>query len=121
MNKIKEKLDEYLEFDSSKLFIDKLVRVFGGAVRDAIADMPINDVDILVGSMSCKIIEPILESQGYIKSDYLCGRDLQSMYTNINVINEPRTWIKGNKIIQLIRPSGNLKISSGNKKLDSKR
>ncbi len=35
---IKEKLDEYLEFDSNELFNFKnsLVRVFGGAIRDII-------------------------------------------------------------------------------------
>jgi hypothetical protein len=105
MNKIKEKLDNYLEFDSSKLFIDKLVRVFGGAIRDIIADMPINDVDILVGAKSLKMIESILISNGYIYSDYLCGKDLNLIYTNMKVIHEPRTFIKGNKIVQLIRPA----------------
>ena len=53
---IKEKLDEYLEFDSNLLFnrtpieehsikFKRLVRVFGGAIRDIIAGQKINDVD----------------------------------------------------------------------------
>ena len=105
MQAIKKQLDDYLEFDSSKLFVDKLVRIFGGAIRDSIAGQPINDVDILVGSIVCKKIESILVSQGYIRSDFLCGRDLQSMYTSTQAINEPRTWIRGSKIVQLIRPA----------------
>lgn len=104
-NLIKQKLDEYLEFDSSKLFVDKLVRVFGGSIRDIIANMDINDVDILTGSEANKILESILISNGYHHNDYLCGKDLTLMYNNIKVISEPRTFIKGNKVVQLIRPS----------------
>ena len=56
---IKEKLDEYLEFDSNLLFnrtpiqseyeysikVKRLVRIFGGAIRDIIAGQTINDID----------------------------------------------------------------------------
>jgi hypothetical protein len=44
---IKERIDDYLGFDSSKLFVNNLVRVFGGAVRDCIAGMPINRMLLL--------------------------------------------------------------------------
>jgi hypothetical protein len=31
-------------------------------------------------------------------------KDLGNLYSEIHVINEPRTWVKGSKIVQLIRP-----------------
>ena len=40
----------------------------------------------------------------------LNGKDLQEMYSEIHVINEPKTWIKGKKIVQLIRPSVRLPV-----------
>ena len=103
---IKQKLDEYLEFDSDKLFrYTDLVRVFGGAIRDIIADQPIHDIDILIGSRSIQILETFIQSEGYHYMDGLIPKDLSSIYTNIRVINEPRTWVKNGKIIQLIKPA----------------
>ena len=116
---IKQKLDEYLEFDSNLLFnsdnikVKKLVRIFGGAIRDIIAGQKINDIDILVGSKSCLFIEYTLEEQGYIYMESLAPKDLSSVYKDIRVINEPRTWLKGTKIVQLIKPvspSNNSKV-----------
>lgn len=106
IEKIKNTLDEYIEFDSSKLFKNNfnLVRIFGGAIRDIIADQKINDIDIICGSKSIKYIEFILENNGYQFMEGLNGKDLQVMYSDIHIINEPHTWIKGSKIIQLIRP-----------------
>jgi hypothetical protein len=103
---IKNKLDEYLEFDSNILFKNKynLVRVFGGAIRDSISNQPINDVDIIVGSKALKEIEFLLENKGYHYMEMLNGKDLQEMYSEIHIINEPHTWVKGKKIVQLIRP-----------------
>lgn len=115
---IKEKLDEYLEIDSNLLFnrtpilckyeyggkVKRLVRVFGGAIRDIIAGQTINDVDILVGAQSSRLVELTLKEQGYIYMESLTPKDLSSIYTDIKVINEPRTWMKGTKIVQLIRP-----------------
>ena len=112
---IKEKLVEYLEFDSKLLFnrtpidensikVKRLVRVFGGAIRDIIAGQSINDVDILVGAKSCRLVEFNLKEQGYTYMESLTPKDLSSVYTDIRIINEPRTWMKGTKIVQLIRP-----------------
>jgi hypothetical protein len=115
LDKIKLELDNYLEFDSNLLFsssgsekinVSRLVRVFGGAIRDIIADMPINDIDILSGSRSIKPLQSILESNGYVYMDSLTPKDLSSIYHDIKVINEPHTWIKGTKIVQIIRPVG---------------
>ena len=106
-DKIRKSLNDYLEFDSDELFKSKfnIVRIFGGAIRDIIADQNINDVDILCGSKAIKYIEMILEKNGYQYMEMLNGKDLQEMYSDIHVINEPHTWIKGKKIVQLIRPS----------------
>jgi hypothetical protein len=35
----------------------------------------------------------------------LTPKDLSSIYTDIRVINEPHSWLKVDKIIQLIRPA----------------
>ena len=112
---IKEKLDEYLEFDSNLLFnrtpidehsikLKRLVRIFGGAIRDIISEQTINDIDIIVGAQSCRLVEFTLKEQGYTYIESLTPKDLSSVYTHIKVINEPRTWMKGVKIVQLIRP-----------------
>jgi len=106
INIIKKELDDYLEFDSNKLFKHTdLIRVFGGAIRDIIAEQPIHDVDILVGSRSLTILETLLNIEGYHHMTSLCPKDLQGCYTNIRVINEPHTWVKGSKVIQLIGPA----------------
>lgn len=110
---IKKSLDEYLEFDSSELFESKfnLIRVFGGAIRDIIADQPIRDVDIICGSRAMSFTESVLERNGYHFLEGLNGKDLQEMYSEIHVICEPHTWIRGKKIIQLIKPSLHISMS----------
>lgn len=113
---IKERLDKYLEFDSDLLFGDtsdyryrimstRLVRIFGGAIRDIIAGYThINDIDILVGAKSMPYLEHLLSSNGYLYMDNLTPKGLNDIYKEIKVINEPHTWLKGTKIVQLIRP-----------------
>lgn len=112
---IKEKLDEYLEFNSNLLFnrtpideysikLKRLVRVFGGAIRDIIAGKKINDIDILVASQSLELVEFTLKESGYTYIESLVPKDLASLYSDIHVISEPRTWMKGTKIVQLIKP-----------------
>jgi hypothetical protein len=104
--KIKSNLDNYLGFDSNKLFEScDLMRIFGGAIRDSICGDPINDVDILVGSDSIHLLEGFLTSMSWKYMVDLQPKDLASVYNDIHVINEPHTWMKGDRIIQLIRPS----------------
>lgn len=104
--KIKTQLDNYLEFDSNIIFnICDRSLIFGGAIRDIIADMPINDVDILCESKSAKILGNFLIDNGYEFSEYLTPKDLSKIYSDIKVISEPHTFIKGKKIIQIIRPN----------------
>lgn len=121
-NKIKEELDKYLEFDSSNLICDPdltnsrylnpaLFRIFGGSIRDIICGDKINDVDIICGSKSIEFIEGILKSNSYNYIESLTPKDLSSIYSDIHIINEPHTWMKGLKIVQLIRPAIGYKMS----------
>jgi hypothetical protein len=105
LQKIRENLDTYLGFNSDELFIDDMVRVFGGAIRDSIADMPIKDIDILCGPLSCKRLGSILKNNGYrYLPNVLSSYEIGQVYTIQGVINEPHTWIKGDSMVQLIRP-----------------
>jgi hypothetical protein len=104
IQKINDRLNEYLEFDNNQLYMDSMVRIFGGAIRDSIADQPINDVDILCGAQSLRKLEYILEKNGYHHFEKLTSVDITNLYSTIHVISEPRTWIKGTKVVQLIRP-----------------
>lgn len=113
-NQIKIAISEYLEFDSDDLFKNRsnLVKIFGGCIRDIIAGQKINDVDILCGSDAISYIEFILSKNSYIHMDSLQPIDLSVLYRDIKVINEIHTWVKGTKIVQLIRPTANSKVSS---------
>jgi hypothetical protein len=104
IEKINKRLNEYLGFDNNELYIDPLVRVFGGAIRDSIANQEIHDVDILCGSNSIKLVQQVLIKNGYKFIPKLSTIDIVTLYSNINVISEPKTFIKGDSIVQLIRP-----------------
>lgn len=109
MEEIKTKLNEYLGFDYMDLFTSSdyndFIYIYGGCIRDIISNNKINDVDILCSTKAIRNhIIPILEKNGY----KLCNRfgvDLVSSYSNIRAIFEPISYIKGDSIVQLIRPS----------------
>jgi len=104
--KVRKKIDGYIGFDSNELFpVNSLVRIFGGAIRDAISNREIHDVDIILGSGSLDYVENILTQNGYKYIESLTPKDLSSIYNDIRVINEPHSWVKEDKIIQLIRPA----------------
>lgn len=107
MIEIKKYLDDYLEFDSSQLFDDTdYLVVFGGVLRDIISGQPddINDIDILCLSKSRQVASLILEMNGY-NSLPLIKVDFSDLYKHIKYIFEPKTYVKGKKIVQLITPS----------------
>ena len=113
IDKIKSRLDDYLEFDSNILFQkDWCVRIFGGAIRDSIADMEIHDVDILMGSKYFRHMKELLEKMGYEYVEEINPKDWQSVYTDLGVISEPHTHMKNNKMIQLIRPTTKLTLNT---------
>lgn len=106
IDKIKEELDKYLEFDSDLLFknTDYLV-IFGGAIRDIISgdSDTIKDVDIMCLPKSRNIAIEILENNEYSKMG-LVPPELYLLYKDIHCIFEPKTYMKGKKIVQFITP-----------------
>jgi hypothetical protein len=107
-NKVKKRLDDYLGFDSDELFQHGDPVIFGGAIRDSIANLDIHDVDIIVGPETTNLMHNFIVSKGYLALKEYASKDIQAMYTDIHIISEPLTYIKGDKIIQLIRPSPEL-------------
>jgi hypothetical protein len=105
---VKSRIDYYIGFDSDTIFdnsiSDLLLRIFGGAIRDAISENEIHDIDIIVGSSSNQFLAHILNKNGYKLMESLIPKDLASVYHDIKIINEPHTYMKGDKIIQVIRP-----------------
>jgi hypothetical protein len=108
-NKIKKELSEYIEFDLD-LIINKTndyAYVFGGAVRDVLAGREIHDIDILCLPTCAKNVAKTLEEQGYKYNDLMGMKDMFRMYSDIHCISEPRTYMKNNKIVQIIVPTFN--------------
>lgn len=105
--KIKSELDKYLEFDSSIIFekCDKCF-IYGGAIRDILANDSdlVNDIDIICAPISAGILGDILIDKGYKHSVKLVNKNINEVYKTIKIINEPQTFIKGDKIVQIIRP-----------------
>ena len=100
-------ISEYLEFDVSELYevADRCV-IFGGCIRDIISleQNHINDVDIITHSKSCAGIGNLLLCHGY--TQVLLENDVRnSLYDETHLIFEPHTYTKGDKTVQLIRPS----------------
>lgn len=105
-DKIKKRLDDYLGFDSNELFDCGDVKIFGGAIRDSIADMPINDIDLICGPITSKKLHEFIQQKGFIFQRDLIKKDLSSIYSELKIINEPWTYTKGDKSIDIIRPVG---------------
>jgi hypothetical protein len=106
------KLCEYLGFDVDELFNDVLSSsidavIFGGAVRDSLAEMEIHDVDILALPIAARIIRNKLQNYGYNLKKHGAKIDVEAMYTGIKIINEPWTFFRDDKIVQVIRPAFN--------------
>ncbi len=105
MARLKEKLDQYMEFDSDELIMcGDLVTIFGGAIRDAIGGSPINDIDVLCTPHSRENIIRLLKANDYIYLEEMYKAPLEKLYTGIKIISMPLTFTKGEKIIQLIFP-----------------
>lgn len=104
LNKVRDRLCDYLEFDVDEIFQYGDPVIFGGAIRDSIADMSIHDVDILSGPESTKRLHNFVISKGYVFMENLLNKDINSIYSGIGVISEPYTYVKNSKIIQIIRP-----------------
>jgi hypothetical protein len=107
---IKEKINNYLNYIDCDLLLGKTNErqtgvdslIFGGAVRDAIADLDIHDVDIAVLPRAASEISSILKDIGF-KLIHKSNTDISTLYSN-SIISEPITWYKGDAFVQLIRP-----------------
>ena len=121
--KIKYKLTEYLGFNYNEIINDDIdyAYIYGGAIRDIIANKEINDIDILCLPKSKSKIIKIIEQHGYKYLDVI-KKDINILYSKINIIIEPVNYIKiiNNKIkvIQLIVPVYNKMMGHNNNEQD---
>lgn len=113
LENIKNRITDYIGFDVDKLLnAGDFVTIFGGAVRDSIADLEIHDIDVLCLWESMRKCEQLLEIEGYVFDHSAYTKDFDKVYDGIKVVHEPHSWIKivdegfGKEIrrIQLIRP-----------------
>ena len=100
---VKRRISDYLNFSADKLLEHTDAFIFGGAVRDSIADLEIHDVDILALPRATQSITSQLSVRGFTHLR-MSNADIISMYDDIKIINEPWTFIKGDVIVQVIRP-----------------
>lgn len=107
--KIENRISEYIEFDVKDIFKNgDQIAIYGGAVRDSLADLEIHDVDIICMPYSAVTLSKFLKSKKYQPLD-LVDVDSFEMYKGISLINEPWTYMNNNKkIIQIIRPVGSI-------------
>src|SRR5271157_6099995 len=108
VNRVYNRISSYLNYDIDELLLVPMDEyewpvpeslshndgvVFGGAVRDSIADMEIHDVDIMALPSSCKKILEKLYTAGFKKVPY-ASLDIAAMYNELrtkHIINEPWT------------------------------
>lgn len=107
--KVEEKISDYIEFDVKEIFKQgDYITIYGGAVRDSIADLEIHDVDILCMPKSAIKLASFIKEEHNYKSLDLYDKDSLAMYKDIHIISEPWTFINNNgKIIQIIKPHYN--------------
>ena len=97
--KVEKRISEYIGFDVDEIFkVGDYITIYGGAVRDSIAEMEIHDVDILCMSDSANKLAQFIQERGYSKVD-LYGKDEVNMYQGIKIISEPWTFINNKKSI----------------------
>lgn len=104
--KIKDRLDEYMGFDSSLLFKETdFLTIYGGAIRDALVGDDINDIDIMALPESKRKAIDIITSFGYKQTNHQ-KKNLVKIYSGIRFIFEPTTFLndKGS-FIQFIKPN----------------
>jgi hypothetical protein len=115
-DKVVKNISEYLEFDVNEIFeLSNYIAIYGGAVRDSIAEMEINDVDILCMPNSAIDLSKYINEKDYKKVE-LYDQDTLNMYKGIRIISEPLTFLnKNRKVIQIIKPSFRSTIEDYNK------
>lgn len=104
-DKVEKGISDYIGFDVKEIFEQSdYITIYGGAIRDSLADMEIHDIDILCISKSAQKLRDFIVSKNYQPID-LYDVDSLNMYKGISIIEEPWTFMNDNKkIIQIIRP-----------------
>jgi len=100
---VKIRLSDYLDFHVDSLFdLSGDFAIFGGAVRDSIANRKIHDIDILCLPHGFKQLVDFFTESNFkkVRANY----DIENMYKGVRLIREPITFQKDNCIVQLIRP-----------------
>ena len=105
-NKVIKNISDHIGFDIKELFaVSDHITIYGGAVRDSLAEKEINDIDILcMPDSAVKLSNFLKENHNFSILD-LYDIDILKMYSELNLISEPWTLINNNKkIVQIIRP-----------------
>jgi hypothetical protein len=108
---VKKNISRYLGVDIDNFLELTDAVIFGGAVRDSIAELPINDIDIMALTKSAETLYTRLESYNFrlIPATKI---DTVGLYTNIHCIHEPKTFMKIEEfnsisrkgLVQIIKP-----------------
>ncbi|MCP4336528.1 MAG: hypothetical protein GY679_01595 [Mycoplasma sp.] len=101
IDRYKKKIDNFVGFD----FVESLESldcfIFGGALRDIIADNKIHgDIDIVAGKDSAALIADILEYEGF---ESVKGNELNEY--PVDIFDYPITKRKGSVEVQIIIPN----------------
>lgn len=98
------RISHYLGFDVDiELLSEDDAIVFGGAVRDSLADQPIHDVNMLVLPTSGLWDEEKLRRHGFQRI-IPSNQEVLSYMGLSRGVQEPLTFFKNDSIIQLVRP-----------------
>jgi hypothetical protein len=100
---VRQSISRYLGYEIDYLVDDCDASVFGGAVRDSLAEQDIHDVDIMALPLSARQIQGRLKMWGFKQIEFF-SEEASNLYKGIQKICEPWTFIKGEAIIQIIRP-----------------
>jgi hypothetical protein len=99
------RLNHYLGFDiDAELLSGNDSIVFGGAVRDSLAEQPIHDVDMLVLPVSVLGFEEKLHRHGF-KRMFSSASAISSYLGTSRGVQEPHTFFKDDSIIQIVQPT----------------
>ena len=107
---IRRTISNYIGFDvNSFSMASDFAAIFGGAVRDAISNKEIHDVDVLCLPGSIEKIERLLIGFGFFKLNGVINNDIiNSLYNGIHLIDEPINFSNSIGVnVQLIRPNIN--------------
>lgn len=107
--KVEKRISDYIEFDVRELFAESdYITIYGGSIRDSLAELEIHDIDILCMPKSAKKLRKFLENKYNYTILDLYDQDTLNMYHGLSLIAEPWTLMNNNKkIIQIIRPRWN--------------